>query len=130
MVVVNSFAARGSGERRHSKHLVLPLSGLYVPGWHASQRTPFMISLPASHSHLALPSGRVVWMKPSWHMQSLTEVDAMGEVENSGHDRQAVPRSEPSSSLYVPSVQSTMRPACGSSGDAVVSDGEMGGWDG
>ena len=130
MVVVNSFGARGSGERRHSKHLELPLSGLYVPGWQGSQRTPFMISLPASHSHLALPSGRIVWMKPSWQTQSLMEVDEAGEVENSGQRKQAVPRSEPSSGLYVPSVQSTMRPACGSSGGAAVSNGEMGGWEG
>ena len=111
MVVVNSFAARGSGERRHSSHLELPLSDLYVPGWQGSQRTPFMISMPASHSHLAEPSDIIVWMKPSSHTQSATDVDATGDIENSGHLLQAVPRSCPSSGLYVPSVQSTTRPA-------------------
>ena len=50
-------------------------------------------------------------MKPSWHVQSLMEVDATGDDECSGQRKQAVPMSEPNSGLYVPSVQSTIRPA-------------------
>ena len=111
LVVVDSLAARGSGEERQSVHLELPVSGLKVPGWQASHRRPLIISLPSSHSHLAEPSARKVWMKPSWQVQSLMEVDAMGDEENSGQGRQAVPMSEPSSGLYVPSVQSTIKPA-------------------
>ena len=64
---------------------------------------PLMISLPGSHSHLAEPSGWTVPMKPDAQVQSRADVDATGEVENSGHLRQAVPLSWPTRGLYVPS---------------------------
>ena len=86
-----------------SRHLLLPFVGLNVARPHATQRMPFTISNPASHSQTREPSAPTDDVKPSSHMQCRTLVAALLRVvENSGHGRHAVAELWAGVGLYVP----------------------------